>query len=303
MGISRRAFLKYCIGSSTLLGLDAVAVGKLSQLLAGTQEMPTVIWLEGASCSGCTISLTNLIGVEADNGPTDVEDLLSNYINLAFGKTLMSAAGDLAVASLRAAQNSGDFILIVEGGIPTAFDGMGCTVLTEAGEDISMQAAVQELAPMATAVVCVGACACSGGIPGASPNPTSVQTVKQITGISTLNIPGCPPHPDWIAGTLAAVLCGTIPDLDSEGRPTAFYGKTVHAGCPRKPLYDMGHLADNFGQEGRCLAALGCNGPTTQADCALRGWNNGFNYCMQSNANCIGCTEADFPKSQLVQRT
>lgn len=302
MGISRRAFLKYCIGSSALLGLDAVAVGRLSQLLAGTQAMPTVIWLEGSSCSGCTVSLTNLIGSKTDGGPTDVADLLTNYINLAFGKTLMSAAGDLAVSSLRAAQESANFILIVEGGIPTAFNGMPCTVMTENGIDITMKEAVEELAPIAKAVVCVGACACNGGIPGSGANPTKVQTVTELTGIATLNIPGCPPHPDWIAGTLASVLCGQMPAVDSFGRPTAFYGKTVHASCPRKPLYDLGHFADDFGQEGRCLASMGCNGPTTYADCSLRGWNNGFNYCMQSNGNCISCTESDFPKSQLVYR-
>lgn len=302
MGISRRAFLKYCIGSSALLGLDAMAVGKLSQLLAGTQEMPTVIWLEGSSCSGCTISLTNLIGSASDGGPTDVEDLLTNYINMAFGKTLMSASGDMAVSSLRSAQESANFILIVEGGIPVAFSGMACTVLTENGDDVSMKAAVEELAPMANAVVCVGACACNSGIPGAAPDPTQVRTVTELTGISTINIPGCPPHPDWIAGTLASVLCGSIPSLDSDGRPTAFYGNTVHAGCPRKPLFDLGTFAEDFGEEGRCLYALGCHGPSTYADCSLRGWNNGFNYCMQSNGNCIGCTESDYPRSQLIQR-
>lgn len=302
MGISRRAFLKYCIGSSALLGLDAVTVGKLSQLMAGTQDMPTVIWLEGASCSGCTISLTNLIGTDLDGGPTDVADFLINYVNLAFGKTLMSAAGETAIANLRAAQNGGNFILIVEGGIPTAFNGMACTVMTESGIDISMKEAVEELAPTAGAVICVGACACFGGIPGADPDPTRIKTVYELTGIGTLNIPGCPPHPDWIAGTLAAALCGDIPPTDAYGRPTAFYGRTVHSRCPRKPQYELGHFADNFGQEGRCLAAMGCNGPLTHADCSLRGWNNGFNYCIQSNGNCIGCTESDFPKDRLIYR-
>ncbi len=302
MGISRRAFLKYCIGSSALLGLDAMMVGKLSKLLAGTEQMPTVIWLEGAGCSGCTISLTNLIGSSADAGPTSVEDLLVNYINLAFGKTLMAAAGDQAVSNLRAAQNSGNFILVVEGGIPTAFGGMACTVATENGTDITMSDIVQELAPLANKVVCVGACACFGGIPAAGANPTAIRSVSELTGIATVNIPGCPPHPDWIAGSLALLLCGTNPALDADGRPTAFFGTSVHANCPKKPLYDSSHFATTFGQEGRCLRNLGCSGPETGADCALRGWNNGFNYCMQSNGNCIGCTESDYPKAKLVVR-
>lgn len=302
MGISRRAFLKYCIGSAAFLGLDAAAVGRLSQLLAGTQEMPAIIWLEGSSCSGCTISLTNLIGAVSDGGPTDVEDLLANYINLAFGKTLMSAAGDLAVSSLRSAQASDNFILIVEGGIPTAFSGMACCVFSENGKEITMMEAIEELAPAAKAVVCVGSCACGGGVPAADPNPTQVKTVAELTGISTLNIPGCPPHPDWIAGTLASVLCGTMPELDSQGRPTAFYATTVCTDCPLKPKLDSGQLASDFGQEGLCIISMGCNGFSTHSDCTLRGWNNGFNYCMQSNGNCISCTEMDFPKSQLVYR-
>ncbi len=302
MTISRRAFLKYCIGASATLGLDALTVGRLSRALAGTLDMPTVIWLEGSGCSGCTISLTNLIGTAEDRGPQDVTDLLFNYINLAFGKTIMAAAGDLAVASLRNAQNKGDFILVVEGGVPTAFGGMACTVFTENGYDITMEEAVQELAGMANAVVCIGACACSGGIPAAGPNPGAVKTVREITGIPTLNIPGCPPHPDWIAGTLASVLCGTIPAADAQGRPYSFFGRSVHDTCPKRPLYDKNTFASNFGQNGQCLRNLGCHGPETGADCALRGWNNGFNYCMQSNANCIGCTENDFPRDQLIVR-
>ncbi len=301
MAISRRAFLKYCIGASATLGLDSLTVGRLSKALAGTLDMPTVIWLEGSGCSGCTVSLTNLIGSAEDRGPRDIADLLFNYVNLAFGKTIMAAAGDLAVSSLRSAQ-AGSFILVVEGGIPTAFDGMACTVFSENGHDVTMEEAVQELAGLAEAVVCVGACACSGGIPGAGPNPGGIKTVKQMTGISTVNIPGCPPHPDWIAGTLASVLCGTVPGTDAQGRPYSFFGRKVHDTCPRRPLYDIDNFATGFGQEGLCQRDLGCHGPETGADCALRGWNNGHNYCMQSNANCIGCTEDDFPRDKMIIR-
>jgi hydrogenase small subunit len=299
--ISRRSFIKYCLGSAAVLGLDATVIGKFQKAYAGDDTLPTVIWLEGSSCSGCTISLTNLIGNASDEGPTDIADLLINKVNMAFSKTLMSAAGDLAVSSLRAAQN-GDYILVVEGGIPTAFNGMACTLFTENGVDVTMLDAILELAPNASAILCVGSCASSGGVPAADPNPTGIKTVNQLTGLSTINLPGCPAHPDWVAGTIASLLCGVVPPTDSDSRPLAFYGNTVHSKCPRKPLYDSGYFASDFGQEGKCLANLGCNGPTTRADCAVRGWNNGFNYCTQSNANCIGCVEKDFPKSRLIER-
>ncbi|MDM8525851.1 hydrogenase small subunit [Desulfococcaceae bacterium HSG8] len=301
MKISRRSFLKYCIGSAAALGLDLSVVGRLERAIAGDLSMPTVIWIEGASCSGCSVALANLIGTSSDGGPTDVADLLINYLNVSFAKTYMSAAGDLAVTALREAQKR-SYILVVEGGIPTAFDGMTCTVFSENGTDITMKDAMLDLAPGASSVICAGTCSSFGGIPATGSNPLEIRSVSELTGIQTINIPGCPVHPDWLVGTIASVLCGKIPSTDSNGRPTAFYGRTVHSQCPRKPLYDKNSFADNFGQEGRCLKQLGCNGPETYADCPSRGWNNGFNYCVQSNANCIGCVEPDFPKSELVIR-
>lgn len=302
MQIDRRTFLKYCLGSAAILSLDASLVGRLKQALAGDASLPTVIWIEGASCSGCSVSIANLIGGVAGDGPTDIADLLINHLNTAFAKTFMAAAGDLAVSSLREAQQQ-DFILVVEGGIPTAFDGMACTIFTENGIDITMRDAVLELAPQAMLTICAGSCSSFGGIPAAGGNPLGVQSVSQLTGLQTINLPGCPVHPDWLAGTIASALCGTIPSTDNQGRPLAFYGNTVHSRCPRKPLFDRRRFADNFGQEGRCLRNLGCRGPETHADCPRRGWNNGFNYCTQSNAPCIGCVESDYPRTQLIQRT
>lgn len=301
MTISRRAFLKYCIGASTLLGLDVSVVGNLNKLLAEELTMPNIVWLEGSACSGCSVSLANLIGDETDQGPTDLVDLLTSYVNLSFAKTFMSATGDAAVSQLKDA-TAGEFILVVEGGIPTAFDGMACTVYTADGQEVTMSQAVSEYAPKASMVVCVGTCASFGGIPASGSNPTGVVTVQTLTGIPTINLPGCPAHPDWIAGTLAAVICGQMPELDDLGRPNAFYGKTIHSQCPRKPLYDQGRFADYLGQEGQCLFKLGCQGPYTYADCPTRGWNNGYNYCVQSNSNCIGCVEPGFPSSTLITR-
>src|SRR5512135_2791776 len=70
---------------------------------------PTVLWLSGAACSGCTVSLANRI---APSAPTDVGDLLINHINLAYHATLMGAAGDLAVKNLKDL-SAGPFILAV----------------------------------------------------------------------------------------------------------------------------------------------------------------------------------------------
>jgi hydrogenase small subunit len=231
----------------------------------------------------------------------NAHDLLTNSISVAYSQILMSAPGDLAVSNLRAAQG-GEFILVVEGAIPTAFNGMTCTVFTENGVDVSMKQIVSELAPRAKVVICVGTCSSFGGIPAAAPNPTGITTVKALTGVSTINIPGCPAHPDWIAGTLATLLCGGTLATDSDGRPSALFSETVHDHCPKKALYTMLARARNFGVEGFCLYHLGCKGRETKADCPVRGWNNGFNYCVSSNGSCIGCVESTFPINPMIKR-
>jgi hydrogenase small subunit len=287
MQIHRRQFLKYCLGSAAALGLPLSVVGKLENAFADeTVQLPKVIWLNGANCTGCTVSLANRF---SDQGPKDVVDLLTGYIDLAFHPNLMAAAGDLAVECLQKAEESG-FILAVDGGIPTAFNGHTCTLWTENGEDITAKAAVQRLAPKAAAILSIGTCASFGGIPAANPNPTGIASVSEIAGKTTINIPGCPTHPDWIVWTVASLLAGEIPELDDRGRPRLLFNEEIHKKCPRKGTGE----AKIFGEE-TCLKELGCKGPRTKADCHIRKWNDGTNWCIGANAICLGCTEDGFP--------
>jgi len=112
-----------------------------------------------------------------------------------------------------------------------------------------------------------------------------------------VNIPGCPPHPDWFVGTVASILLNGLPkaeDLDDNLRPLAFYGKLIHENCPRRAYFDEGKFAKKPGDEG-CLYELGCKGPITYADCPLRRWNNGTNWVIGAGAPCNGCTQPEFP--------
>jgi len=290
MRIERRQFLKYCVGSAAALSLPMTVLGKLEQALADDAvTLPKVIWLNAANCTGCTVSLANLF---SDSGPADVADLLLNTIDLQFHPNLMGATGDLAVQQLKTTA-LGDFILVVEGGVPTAFDGHTCLLWTETGSDVTAMEAVQVLAPQATAVLCVGTCSSFGGIPAGDPNPTGIVSVSKLTGISTINIPGCPTHPDWIVSTIAHLIAGETPQTDSDLRPVELFGSQIHQNCPNKG----GDKADAFGQSGKCMKDLGCNGPVTRADCPSRKWNNGTNWCIGAGAICIGCTENGFPDS------
>jgi len=190
----------------------------------------------------------------------------------------------------------------VEGAIPTAKGGIHGVVGEKDGKPMTMKSWVETLAKDALAVIALGSCAAFGGIPPAYPNPTqcrSVGEVLQAKGINTplVNIPGCPPHPDWFVGTVAGILLNGLPqpeELDEHKRPKAFYGKLIHENCPRRAYFDEGKFAKKFGDEG-CLYELGCKGPITYADCSKRQWNSKTNWVIGCGAPCSGCTSPEYP--------
>jgi hydrogenase small subunit len=200
----------------------------------------------------------------------------------------------------------GSFVLVVEGTIPTKDDGIYCEIGERGGHGVTMLEHVLDLAPRAMAIISFGTCAAFGGIPAAPPNPTGSKPVTAVLkehGIATpvVNVPGCPPHPDWFIGTVATVLIGGLGmlDLDEYQRPKAFYGSLIHDNCPRRGQFDAGIFAKDFGDQG-CLYKLGCKGPVTHSDCPIRKWNSGVNWIIGSGHPCMGCVEPIFPYGMNV---
>ncbi len=278
MEISRREFLKLVGVSAAALGLTLADLGDLEKALANPKA-PAVLWLTGAGCSGCSVSFLNRISTDA---PHTAGDVLIESINLAYHPTLMSATGNQAVDALQKIYQEGNYILVIEGGVPTAFDGKSCIAWSYNGVEVTFKDAVTSMAKRATAVVCVGTCASFGGVTAAAPNPTGVKGVPAVTGGDTVNISGCPPHPDWIVWAIVQLLLNKPITKDANGRPTAIYGRTVHSQCPRR-------------SGGGCLEGVGCKGPRTYANCPKIGWNNNVSWCIDANAPCQGCTEPSYP--------
>ncbi len=317
MMVSRRSFLEYCGLSAAFLGIGS-KLGLLGEALAAPTA-PSVIWLHGSSCTGCSVSFLNRI---AATGPATVADVLTGAVNLVYHATLMTPAGDRAVAELKRVYDSGNYILVLEGGVPTAFQGGPCVVYSLNGKETTYMQAVQEMSARARVVVCVGTCASFGGIPASGGNPTGVVSVRQLTGLPTINISGCPANPDWVVWALVQLLTGTPVDLDADGRPTALYAKRlsgaaapalVHDKCPRNNSVNPAapSEATSFtGCDGRCLIQLGCRGPYTKARCdgcwnvlatdpadpPADLWRS--NWCIGVNAPCHGCVEKTFPGPQ-----
>ncbi len=267
-----------------------------------TTEIP-VLWIQGAGCSGCSVSILNSVSPTIKNVLLD-EVVPGKHINLRFHPTIMGSQGNLAIGVIHETMERfhGGFVLVVEGSVPTAAGGGYCTIGVSDGRHLSFVDVLFETGQNALAVVALGTCAAYGGIPSWLPNPTEARGVKDFfvsKGFEkpVVNVPGCPPHPDWFIGTVAQILLGGLPgkeDLDDVGRPRAFFGKLIHENCSRRPYFDAGRFARRPGEEG-CLYELGCKGPLTYADCPTRLWNNGVNWCIGAGAPCAGCVEPDFP--------
>ncbi len=291
MQISRRAFLRYCAVASAALGLGPKELTDLEEAL-GNPQAPSALWLQGSGCSGCTISFLNYI---APSEPVDAADVLIKSVNLIYHPTLSAGAGDTIVAEVRKASN---FLLLVEGGVPTAFAGHACIPWSEAGREVPFVEAVRTLAAKARQVVCLGTCAAYGGISAMGSNPGAVQSVSAATGKSTINVAGCPPHPNWIVETLIPLLQGKTVALDAQGRPISLFGRRRM--CDECPFHSRGE-ARSLGVRGQCMEGLGCRGETGSAPCVTTQWNNRVSFCMAAGSPCLGCTDPTFPGTSLLR--
>jgi hydrogenase small subunit len=269
---------------------------------SATEEY-TAIWIAGAACTGCSVSVLNAVSPTIKNALVD-EVIPGKHLNLRFHPNIMAGQGKIAVEVLGQTRKAkkGAYILVIEGAIPTSQGGKYCMVAKEDMHEEPFLSHVLSLGSDALAVIALGSCAAFGGIPAGNPNPTGCHSVSEIfnshnISVPLINISGCPPHPDWFIGTVAGIMLLGLPkpkDLDEFLRPKAFYGNLIHENCERRAYYDEGKFAKKFGDTG-CLYELGCKGPVTHADCPIRRWNNATNWCIGAGSPCIGCCEPGFP--------
>ena len=291
MHVSRRDFLKFVGATAVALGVDATQLSQLEQVFANPAS-PPVIWVQGSLCSGCSVSLLNLTN-------PSIDAVLLDSVSLKYHSTVQTASGDLAITGLVSdvAAYEGEYILVVEGGVPTAFDGRTCIVGERDGAPWTALDAVKELGAKAKYVVACGTCASFGGIPAKSTYTGTKPVQEVLAGLTrnpVVNLPGCPTHPNTIVGTLVTLLTTGMPQLHAYSQPKAYYTTTVHARCPRL----RSHLTQ-VGAAG-CYFLKGCKGPSAFINCPIHKWNNGVSWCIQANTPCIGCASPDFPSAQLM---
>lgn len=257
------------------------------QIKRGRNEKLNAVWVETSGCFGEVISLL-------DGCDPDIVYLLNDVVNITYFGSIMGDEGEVAYERLLDIINK-DFILIVSGAISTKDNGKFTTIATYKGERITSMNIIDKLSVNAKHIVSVGTCACYGGPTAAKPNISSAKSISSYLDRSdVIKIPGCPANPVWTFGILGYLVAYGVPELDSEGRPIAFYGETIHDNCPRRRFFDNGEFAKKYGDK-ECMFLLGCKGPETKSYCPISRWNDSYNWPIGDNTTCIGCASSGFP--------
>ncbi|MFA5316178.1 MAG: hydrogenase small subunit [Dehalococcoidales bacterium] len=296
--LTRRDFIKLSSASLALLGLSQALTPRVVKALEESLGKPAVIWLEGQDCAGCTESFLNSL-------EPDAISVILDTISLRYHETAMAASGHQAEAAMTKTIEEGGYILVIEGSIPLAEDGLYCTVGGKPFKEI-----VMETAKNAAAIICVGSCASYGGIPYSGPTEAVGYLFRgtrkhhyfdSVGDKPVINLPTCPVHPERLITVVIHYLTfGTIPPLDNFNRPIAFYGENQHENCERRGHFDAGRFVTDWSdpnQQGWCLYLKGCKGPWANHDCWKRLWNGRTNYCIKANVPCVGCSEPEFYES------
>ena len=113
---------KFC--SATLATL-ALPERYLAQTVAAVSKAkkPVLVWLQFQDCTGCSESMLR-------SSHPDVADVVLDLLSWEYHEVIMAGAGDSANAVLDRVvkEEKGKYLVVVEGAIPTADDGVYCTI-------------------------------------------------------------------------------------------------------------------------------------------------------------------------------
>jgi hydrogenase small subunit len=311
-GLSRRDFLKVCGATATIMGLSQSYVPQIAKAIEGASAKPAVLWLQGQNCTGCSISALN------SNHPS-IAEIVLDILSFRYQPNIMASSGDQAIKVIEDTMKElkGQYVLIWEGAVPDKEDGLYAAFGEKDGKPMVCTDWITEVADNAAVVIAMGSCAAYGGIPRANREVTGAKGVvfdgaakggAYAGSTPVVNVPGCPPNPDWLIGTVVYYLMNKkAPEVDNYGRPLMFYGQTVHDNCERRAAFEAGLYLETWGDpkaiayaeggtaaQNYCLAKKGCKGPVTFSDCPIRRWNSRTNWPIGSHGICIGCTEPAF---------
>ena len=102
-------------------------------------EIPAV-YIAGAACSGCSVSLINTINPSVQNLLVDPV-IPGKHISLRFHATIMAGQGEPVIKVLRdtTKEMPGKYVLMIDGSIPTGEDGLFCTLGEIDGKEVPVK--------------------------------------------------------------------------------------------------------------------------------------------------------------------
>lgn len=275
-----------------VLALPAMPYGIRIAAAMETQPRLPVLWLSGQGCTGDVESFLRA------SDPTPSQ-LVMDKLSLDYAETLMAAAGEAAEARIAdtITRYAGQYVVVVEGSIPTAENGMCCCIGGRSFTQILSDAAAGALA-----VIAVGSCAADGGLAKAAGGVTAAVGVSAAldgTGKKIIRFPGCPINPDNVVAALVQYMTlGAWPETDPTGLPLFAYGARIHANCERLPFLRAGQVVREWGdaghQAGWCLRYVGCQGPRTNGNCSTVKFNSATSWDVGSGSPCFSCTSDGF---------
>jgi hydrogenase small subunit len=160
----------------------------------------------------------------------------------------------------------------------------------------------------AAAILCIGTCSSFGGIPAAAGNrtgasgalykglakPGKYNGVLNQFAAKIRNIGGCPPHSDWIVGTIAYIIATNyqLPPTEAYGRPIDYYGQYQCNAGPCEWRYNQGYVdADETSYDNPKLntaGAPGTNAFISSSKLYLQKWANSAETATLGK-RAVGC--------------
>lgn len=252
-------------------------------------------WLN--ACSGCEISVLNIGEPILDLIPEKLELV---HIPALVDSKYFGPLGDGDKLSLPQAT-----VGLVSGGVRNA----------------EHEEVLKEMREKVDVLIALGTCATNGGIPAqanifanedvfakvyrdcpthdpaATPAdvvPSYTDSVKAIDEVVKVDIfiPGCPPHPDWIADALLALLDGktewALPERSVCDTCPVIREEKSGGGDVKRPLENFDYDPDQPLDKMRCIMEQGylCLGAVTRAGCAGK---EGAPRCVSARQSCRGC--------------
>src|SRR5512136_1138507 len=139
-GYTRRDFLRFASWLAAAAGIEASGVGKVVKAMETKPRLP-VVWFHFQECTCCSESFIR-------SSHPIVSDIVLDKISLDYTETLQAAAGKQAEDALHNTMKKykGEYLMLVEGSVPTADDGIYCCIGGRSALDIVPGAAAHPTA-------------------------------------------------------------------------------------------------------------------------------------------------------------